>query len=1213
MLYHYKLALAQVEARLAEHRNQELKYCEKIRVPEFKTESSTDCIEHLKKELEFIKKEKEGLDSKLAGFQTASKDLDSLLESQRLDKNKEGLGYSDAFTCYRKYHQTSTIKPKSFIKFVKANDSPTKSKTNKVETAKKPLVKYAEQYKKPTKKPNGSSQNNIDDKGYWDSGCSRHMTGNISYLSDYEPFDEGYVSFGHGGCKITGKGTIKTGRLEFENVYFLKDLKYNLFSVSQICDNKNSVLFTDSEYIVLGRDFKLLDYANVLLRTPRQHNMYSINLSNIVPHKDLTSLVAKASANEGMLWHRRLGYLNFKTMNRLVRHNLVRGLSSKCFENDHTCTACLKGKQHKASCKSKLVNSITKPLYTLHIDLFGPTSVSSISHKWYCLVVIDDFSRFTWTFFLKTKDETSGILRKFITEIENLKVKIIRCDNRGEFRNKEMDDFCSQKGIKREFSNARTPQRNGVAERRNMTLIEAARTMLADAKLPVTFWAEVVNTAFYVQNKVLVNKSHNKAPYKLFNGRSPAIGFLKPFGCHVMILNTLDHLGKFEAKEDECYFIGYSISSKAFRVFNKRTKKVEENLHVEFLENKAIEKGAGPNWLFDIDSLTKSMNYVPVVAGTNSTKLSGTKDAASQEVKKDVSSLRYIALPNWVHDALLETSSNQMETLTVETPIPTVSSPVPSACLTDSQEPSSDTRLISKKVANQVETPSLDNILTLTNRFEDILGVTTNSDESNGMEADVSNMETTITASPTSTLRIHKDHPKSQIISLVDTPIQTRNKSKELCREFEALMHEKFQMSAMGELNFFLALQVLQKEDGIFLSQDKYVGDILKKFRYLDVRSLNTPMDKENPWGKVETRKDVDLHLYRSMIGYLMSLTASRPDIMFVVCACVRHQVTPKECHLHAVKRIFRYLKGHPKLGLWYPKESIFDLVAYSDSDYGGATQDRKSTTQGCQVLGRRLISWQCKKQTIMATSTTEAEYVQLLVVVDKFYGLRISCLIMGSACYERLSLRESHHLFHKIMARLQFCNYHNMVAILEKSEHNVNFHPIVDFVEASPLSYASTFKPTVYVSHIRQFWSTARIETTEKGTNILATVDGILRTITESSLRRNLKLKDEQGISSLLDAELFENLTLMGYSISPNKKFTFQKGQFSYQWKYLIHTIMQCLSPKSIGFKELSSNIATALVCLATNRVYNFSKMIFDDMAKNVNNKVLEIRNNYL
>nr|GEV56339.1 hypothetical protein [Tanacetum cinerariifolium] len=163
-------------------------------------------------------------------------------------------------------------------------------------------------------------------------------------------------------------------------------------------------------------------------------------------------------------------------------------------------------------------------------------------------------------------------------------------------------------------------------------------------------------------------------------------------------------------------------------------------------------------------------------------------------------------------------------------------------------------------------------------------------------------------------------------------------------------------------------------------------------------------------------------------------------------------------------------------------------------------------------------------------------------------------------------------------MARLLFCDYHNMIAILEKGEHNTDFHPMVDFIEASPLRYALTVKPIVYVSHIRQFWSTARIKTMEEGTKILAIVDGIVRTISESSLRQNLKLQDKEGISSLPDTELFENLTLMGYNISPNQKFTFQKGQFSHQWKFLIHAIMQCLNPKSTGFNEFSSNIATAL-----------------------------------
>ncbi|GKB07831.1 putative ribonuclease H-like domain-containing protein [Tanacetum coccineum] len=417
-------------------------------------------------------------------------------------------------------------------------------------------------------------------------GRSKHMTGNKSYLTDYEEIDGGFVAFGGNskGGKITRKGKIRTSKLDFEYVYFVKELKFSLFSVSQMCDKKNSVLFTDTECVVLSPDFKLTDESHVLLKVPRKDNMYSVDLKNVVPQGGLTCLFAKATPDESNLWHRRLGHVNFKTMNKLVRGNLVRGLPSKLFEINQTCVACQKGKQHRASCKTKTVSSISQPLQMLHMDLFGPTFVKSLMKKMYCLVVTDDFSRFSWVFFLATKDETSEILKTFITGIENLidlRVKVIRCDNGTEFKNRVMNQFCEMKGIKREFSVARTPQQNGVAERKNRTLIEAARTMLADSKLPITFWAEAVNTACYVQNRVLVIKPHNKTPYELFLGRKPALSFMRPFGCPVTILNTIDHLGKFDGKADEGFFVGYSTNSKAFRVFNSRTMIVEENLHVE--------------------------------------------------------------------------------------------------------------------------------------------------------------------------------------------------------------------------------------------------------------------------------------------------------------------------------------------------------------------------------------------------------------------------------------------------------------------------------------------------------------------------------------------------------------------------------------------------------------------------------------------------------
>ncbi|GKD54436.1 putative ribonuclease H-like domain-containing protein, partial [Tanacetum coccineum] len=537
--------------------------------------------------------------------------------------------------------------------------------------------------------------------------------------------------------------------------------------------------------------------------------------------------------------------------------------------------------------------------------------------------------------------------------------------------------------------------------------------MLADSLLPTTFWAEAVNTACYVQNRVLVTKPHNKTPYELLLGRPPSISFMRPFGCHVTILNTLDPLGKFDGKADEGFLVGYSINSKAFRVFNTRTKKVEENLHINFLENKPNVTGSGPEWLFDIDSLTKSMNYEPVTAGNQTNGDAGieTNVNAGQAGQEKASDHEYILLPlmlsnsplsskkegrtsNKEYDQHVQDFRAELDSLLVQqkegyanstnrdsTTSPSVSTVGPSInTASENINTGSPNINTASPIPNDSSMQSLEN----TGIFDDAYD-----DREVGAEADLNNLETTLNVNPFPTTRIHKDHPIDQIIGDINLATQTKRMTK-ISKEHAMMdvkstflygtIEEELLEPGMRpclptywkmdtekalliklcssrrteviswELTFFLGLQVQQKDDGIFISQDKYVADILKKFDFTTLKAAGTPIETNKALNKDEEAEDVDVYLYRSMIGLLMYLIASRPDII--------------------------YLKGQPKLGLWYPKDSPFDLEAFSDSDYARASLDRKSTTGGCQFLGKRLISWQCKKQTIVADSTTEAEYV---------------------------------------------------------------------------------------------------------------------------------------------------------------------------------------------------------------------------------------------
>nr|GEU70540.1 uncharacterized mitochondrial protein AtMg00810-like [Tanacetum cinerariifolium] len=621
----------------------------------------------------------------------------------------------------------------------------------------------------------GILQHALKDKGVIDSGCSRHITGNMSYPSDFEEINGGYVTFGGNpkGGKIFGK---------------------------------------DTKCIVLSPKFKLHDENHVLLKVPRENNMYNVDLNNIIPSGDLTCLFAKETLDESNLWHKR-------------------------------------------------------------------------------------------------------------------------------------------------------------------TLIEAARTMLADLLLPIPFWAGAVNTACYVQNRVLVTKLQNKTPYELLLGRTPSIGFMRPFGCPVTILNTLDPLGKkleFEGEKPESE-VHVSPSSK----------------FEDFSDNSINEVNATDTLVPTVGQISTNITNTFSAAGTSNTVVSPTHGKSSymdpSQYLDDpyMPELEDITYFDDEEDVGAKADFTNLETNIIVSLIPitrvhkdhpvtqTIEEPkrVHQALKDPSWIEAMQEELLQFKMQKDPDYPNkvykvVKALYGLHQAPRSWYETLANYLLENGFQR----------GKIDHTLFIKRKKGDILLVQVYVDDIIFGSTNKDLCKAFEKLIKDKFQMSLMGELTFFLGLQVKHKPDGIFISQDKYVAEILRKFSLIDEKSASTPIDTEKPLLKDLDGEDVDAHTYRLMIGSLMYLTSTRPDIMFAVCACARFQVTPKASLLHAVKRIFRYLKGKPHLGLWYPKDSPFNLVAYSDSDYAGTSLDRKSTIGGCQFLGCRLISWQCKKQTVVATSSTETE-----------------------------------------------------------------------------------------------------------------------------------------------------------------------------------------------------------------------------------------------
>ncbi|GJU70685.1 retrovirus-related pol polyprotein from transposon TNT 1-94 [Tanacetum coccineum] len=865
----------------------------------------------------------------------------------------------------------------------------------------------------------------------------------------------GTVKFGNDQIAlILGYGDLVQGTITIKRVYYVEGLNHNLFSVGQFCDANLEVAFWKST--CYNRDLK----GNDLLKGSRGTNLYSITLQDSTTPNPIC-LMAKATSSQAWLWHRRLSYLNFDTINLLSKNNIVNGLPKLKFVKYHMCSSCELGKAKRKSFLTKTTLSFKRRLQVLHMDLCGPMRVESINGKKYVLVIVDDYSRYTWTHFLRSKDETPRVLIDFLTLVQrglHAQVTTNRTDKGTKFINKTLHLYFAKDGIRHETSTAQTPEQNGVVERRNRTLVEAARTMLSTAKVPLFFWAK------QLQQHILLKTVQ-------LDG---------------------ENLDKMKEKGDACIFVGYSTQSKAYMVFNKRTRMIVETIHVNFDElpqmaSDHVSSDPGPQCsttVLEHDSLSpgpQSQENVPQVAETssaihavdnpdkrqqhNTTHTSTTIDVVDppplniHSTHQTSTQVPTVIAPENITQSETNTENAQFDD---DEFINIFSTPVQDQGETSSRHVDSSNMLRTRR---QLETNGEMCMFALTvsrtepknikkamddsawiesmqeerHQFDRLDGYAQkegiNFEESFALVARLEAEEVYVNRPDGFVDPYHPDkayHLKKALYGLKQAPrawydelsnflvsegfskgsidptlfitkhgedillvqiyvddIIFGSTNPKLSKRFGKLMHSKFDMSMMGELKFFLGIQIHQSPRGIFINQAKYAQEILKKHGMTSCDSIGTPMATKHLDADL-SGTPVDQTKYRSMVGALMYLTASRPDIVHATCYCARYQAKPTEKHLTAVKRIFRYLKDSINMGLWYPKDTGFELTAFLDSDHAGCLDSRKSTSGGIQFLGGdKLVSWSSKKQDCTSMSSAEAEYVSLSACCAQVLWLR--------------------------------------------------------------------------------------------------------------------------------------------------------------------------------------------------------------------------------
>ncbi|CAJ2645128.1 unnamed protein product [Trifolium pratense] len=873
---------------------------------------------------------------------------------------------------------------------------------------------------------------------YFDSGCSRHMTGVEKYLKEVKSYATSFVTFGDGAKgEIKGIGRlIDHGLPKLENVLLVKGLTANLISISQLCDQGMKVNFTKNECLVSNNE------GDILMRGVRSKD----NCYLWIPLEEANVSTCLLTKNEEVkLWHQKLGHLNLKSMKRVISEESIRGLPSLQIQEGNICGECQIGKQTKVSHQKLQHLSTSRVLELLHMDLMGPIQVESLGGKKYVLVVVDDFSRYTWVNFIREKSETFEEFKNLCLQLQKEKdcgIVRIRSDHGKEFENSKFADFYAAEGITHEFSSPITPQQNGVVERKNRTLQESARVMLHAKNVPYKFWAEAMNTTCYIHNRVTLRKGTATTLYELWKNRKPTVKYFHVFGSKCYILADREPRIKLDPKSDEAIFLGYSTNSRAYRVFNSRTRTMMESINVVVDDSDTTSADSAE----ETDVITPVPTPDDDQIEPEPDQHSESTTEAPRPNKGHLLEHRRIIL--WNLSLEIQIKELQREDQKKQSPThasyPRLNQRIPDGInvigtkwvyKNKTDENGDITRNKARLVAQgctQIEGVDFDETFAPVARLESIrllLAVAcilkfklyqmdVKSAFLNGYLNEEVYVEQPkgfvdpsfpnhvyklrkalygLKQAPRAwyerlteflvnhgykkggndkTLFIREEKGKLMIAQIYVDDIVFGGMSRQMVEHFVHQMQSEFEMSLVGELTYFLGLQVKQMEDTIFISQEKYARNIVKKFGMEGGSHKRTPAPTHLKLTKDEKGIDVDQSLYRSMIGSLLYLTASRPDIMFAVGVCARYQSEPKMSHLTQVKRIFKYVNGTCGYGILYSHGNDSTLVGYCDADWAGSADDRKSTSGACFFLGSNLVSWFSKKQNSVSLSTAEAEYI---------------------------------------------------------------------------------------------------------------------------------------------------------------------------------------------------------------------------------------------